>query len=160
MGLVNIMKPSLWDLKLGTIALKDDFFQIMKPSLWDLKLYWFVSAGANDTDHEAIPMGFETRSYRLHRRTLLIMKPSLWDLKLGGRVFVGHVKLIMKPSLWDLKLSPANRLRLIPIDHEAIPMGFETGGGPQKEQTRRIMKPSLWDLKPVDSMQMLDSRRS
>ncbi len=32
----------------------------------------------------------------------------------------------MKPSLWDLKHFTDRHGRLISLDHEAIPMGFET----------------------------------
>ena len=56
----------------------------------------------------------------------------------------------MKPSLWDLKLRILDHSQKIRVDHEAIPMGFETLNSLIGLQDKlAIMKPSLWDLKLI-----------
>ena len=55
-------------------------------------------------NHEAIPMGFETKRESKIQHSPQIMKPSLWDLKLPMAVNDDRRSWIMKPSLWDLKL--------------------------------------------------------
>ena len=59
-GWLDIMKPSLWDLKLINNGQPSEEELIMKPSLWDLKHFSGV----------------------LLLTKAQIMKPSLWDLKL------------------------------------------------------------------------------
>ncbi len=54
------------------------------------------------------------------------MKPSLWDLKHAVVVLRWAGGEIMKPSLWDLKLLCGVTRTGWSVDHEAIPMGFET----------------------------------
>ena len=54
------------------------------------------------------------------------MKPSLWDLKLVKDGKLEREFTIMKPSLWDLKRSFVFVMIAEEVNHETIPMGFET----------------------------------
>ncbi len=87
--------------------------------------------GVNDCYHyilldfEAVPMGFETKSYFKLSNTKNILKQSLWDLKPLSCIFP-FVTIIY---------------------FEAVPMGFETRGRPRQVGGRSILKQSLWDLK-------------
>ena len=121
----------------------------MKPSLWDLKHKKKNTGITNCGNHEAIPMGFETPLCENYSIAFVIMKPSLWDLKPSTMSKMTKVPPIMKPSLWDLKPSVKLMVLQCRSDHEAIPMGFETGiWDDEVSDKENIMKPSLWDLKP------------
>ena len=166
----RIMKPSLWDLKPGSLQkspvgcgrswshpygiwntsanhLKSFIFTIMKPSLWDLKLFILVSTSkrAKSWSH---PYGIWNAVPTVPLSSVsFIMKPSLWDLK----PILGKCKRIsIKPSwshpygIWNAMFQNHKDFLL---NHEAIPMGFETKFRLMDILKHIIMKPSLWDLK-------------
>ena len=121
--------------------------------------------------HETIPMGFETKSFKLFRFFVFaIMKPSLWDLKLRSIVSFAILRESwnhpygiwnnIPPYELDTQMKSWNhpygiwnfRYRLNTLlNNESWnhPYGiWNSTLLPKYNHKLYIMKPSLWDLKP------------
>ncbi len=79
------------------------------------------------------------------------MKQSLWDLKLtdGIQLLANYGSWSSPYGIWNSFCLP---FCLLNMDHEAVPMGFETPSQTAAGYLPQIMKQSLWDLKPPDRL--------